>query len=203
MEFTDADLIQRVNELYRILEIHELKRKGKPVTEGAINSFRRRRTVSLTEPKSQGKSRVVHIITTNNPAHYRILEQNPHLLKPHEKLGSRNTYVYGPLPTDEEKAAARLAGKRPSIPNQLIHAEQLGANDGVRLGSKIGRIATSNNGCKKLCLPLLKEEFPGYRHGQSSRKQGSRIHAKERRSWQFTKAAPYSKNRWTAAFCSY
>jgi hypothetical protein len=164
MEFTDAELIQRVNELYRDLEIYELKRKGKPVTEDAINSFRRRRTVSLTEPARRVNGRVVHIINTNNPTHYRILQQNPHLLKPHEVLGSRNTYVYGPLPTDEEKAAAKVAGRRPTRPSQLIHAEQLGANDGVRLGSENGRIATSNDGCTKLCQPLLKEEFPGYRH---------------------------------------
>ena len=147
----DQELVRRVADLHVQLEKHRLARRGLDFTDVRFRKAKGWTTVSVVEANTpQGTS---WIITTNDSTYYRYLsEERAKFLRPGELLGSRPTLVYGPTEL----------GKRP--PRQRIHGEQLGVNDARALGARSGRIATSNLGCDELCVSLLREDFPTFRH---------------------------------------
>ena len=147
----DEFLERRAKGLHNRLATIRLSTRGLEVTAERLKQSLSWSTVSVVETTVNGKA--IRIVTTNDSSFYKLLQENPKtLLLPGEILGSRPTYVYGPI---EPK-------KRP--PRQSIHAEQLGANDAVKMGATSGRIATSNPGCGKQCVALLTEEFPSFKH---------------------------------------
>jgi hypothetical protein len=148
---SDEFLERRAKALHRRLATGQLAERGLEATENRLKRSLRWSTVSVVETTVNG--RAIRIITTNDPTFYRLLKQTPHkLLLPGEVLGSQPTLVYGP----------KEPNKRP--PRQTIHAEQLGVNDAVQMGGDNGRVASSNRGCKRQCVALLKEIFPTFRH---------------------------------------
>jgi hypothetical protein len=148
---SDEFLERRAKALHRRLAIGQLAERGLEATANRLKRSLRWSTVSVVETTVNGKA--IRIITTNDPTFYRLLKQTPHkLLLPGEVLGSQPTLVYGPKEPNE----------RP--PRQRIHAEQLGVNDAVQIGGDSGRVASSNRGCKRQCVALLKEIFPTFRH---------------------------------------
>jgi hypothetical protein len=144
---SDAALLARVRRLHRSLIEADLRARGREVTEEAIGAEMRYSTLSIVEIETAGGT--TRIVTTNSVRIHRALEANPGLLEAGEVAGSRPVTVYGPT-----------RGQR-----QTVHAEQLGMNDAhVTYGVDEGRVATSNNGCQGLCIPLIDEFFAGFRH---------------------------------------
>lgn len=140
-------LVARVRELHRQVIIDQLSRRGVQATEALIGRAMGQGTISIVEAEVNGQ--VIRVITTNNPGLHRHLYQfRSQLLREGETLGSRPIAVYGPV-----------SGQR-----QYIHAEQVGVQDVVAMGAREGTVATSNAGCNDLCISMLEEFFPTFRH---------------------------------------
>lgn len=144
LEMTDEPLVLRAKEIHRELAIAELQRRGRRATEAAIRRTMRGGTVSIVETQVEG--RTFRIVTTNRAQFQTIIDEGGLALQSGEEFGSRITYVY--------YGRTRLT----------IHAEQLGLNDARIMGGTEGRVASSNPGCGRLCLPFMSEEFPRFRH---------------------------------------
>jgi hypothetical protein len=145
--FTDKALVQRTEQLHRELIARQLEQRGIQPTDKQFGKAKSYGTISMVQTEINGQT--TRIVTTNNPQLYSTLKQfQSRFLQEGETLGSPPTAVYGPE-----------RGKR-----QYIHAEQIGVQDAIAKGAKEGTIATSNAGCKDLCISLLKEYFPTFRH---------------------------------------
>jgi RHS repeat-associated protein len=151
-QVSDKALVARSNRLFTSIAKSQLASKGKPPTEGAIASLKKEVTVGVFQEEATGKTRVA----VNNPKYYE-------LLKGAAGVGEN---------TVEPIHLTRLSktGRPLKTKGIDVHAEQVLAADASQRDVSSGRVATSNKGCSALCVPHLKEAYPGIRHVNPSSK---------------------------------
>ncbi len=152
---SDEQLIVRSNEIFEQTAVAYLRDAGKPLTQGAIARMKREMTIAVLQGEKGGR-----VATT-------VAVQDPKFQKYVEPLLRRSEEMVEPILAIRLNVRTGLPNKTGHVP---VHSEQVLAADAKVRGLQNSRVATSNKGCRSLCISNFNKNYPDVRHVNPARK---------------------------------
>jgi hypothetical protein len=149
LRLSDVQLKLRSNQIYKQAATSFLAQNSKPVTGKMLGILKKQLTVAVLQGFLNGE--LITLVAGNDPKFSKFIQD---ALQPGEIFIDSISIIPDNIRTGEPRKSGHVN----------VHAEQVLAGEALSRGLIENWVASSNDGCKELCMSTLKEFYPNVRH---------------------------------------